>query len=223
MQTPNNDMTSSAALATIDDLIGTADPGAAWEETYAYSLGIEAYIWGFPWIYLSQLAWLWTSPEGKAITGGKAPWAPMNSFWHAPRVAAPGNSTGGSPNADTLYSVAWLDLSREPLILSVPAVVDRFYAIQMAGIDSDNFAYVGTVATGTAANNYLIAGPGWVGQAPRDVLDVLPRSRTPVAFVLGRTEVFGGEQDAIIARGLQHGYRLTPLSLWLDPSLPYEP
>jgi hypothetical protein len=225
MQQPNNVMTYPAARATIDDLIRTAGPGAPWEEAYAYSLGIEAYIWGFPWIYLSQLAWLWTSPEGKAIadrTGQKGPWAPMNSFWHAPQVAAPGNhSTGGSPNADTLYSVAWLDLSREPLILSVPAVADRFYAIQMAGIDSDNFAYVGTVATGTAANHYLIAGPGWIGQAPPDVLDVLPRSRTPVAFVLGRTEVLG-QDDVPVAIAIQQRYQLTPLSRWLDRNLPPE-
>src|SRR5215470_8724377 len=194
MQLPNNNMTFPAALATIDDLIRSADPGTPWEEAYAYALGTEAYIWGFPWIYLSQLCWLWTSPGGKEIqdrTGQKGPWAPMNSFWHAPAVAGPGNATGGSPNADTLYSTAWLDLSREPLVLSVPPVTDRFYAIQMASIDSDNFAYVGTIATGTAANHYLIAGPGWIGQAPPDVLDVLARSRTPVMFVLGRTEVLG--------------------------------
>src|SRR5215475_13327820 len=222
MQQPNNDMMHPAALATIDDLIRTAGPGTPWEEAYAYSLGIQAYIWGFPWIYLSQLAWLWTSPEGKAIqerNGQNGPWAPMNSFWHAPKVAAPGNSTGGSPNADTLYSVAWLDLSREPLVLSVPAVVDRFYAIQMAGIDSDNVGYVGTVATGIAAGHYLIAGPGWTGEAPADVLDVLPRSRTPVVFLLGRTEVLG-QNDIPAARAIQQGYRLTPLSRWLDHSLP---
>src|SRR5215813_11921755 len=138
MQKPNHEWSHSAALATIDDLSRTAEPGAPWEEAYAYSLGIQAYIWGFPWIYLSQLAWLWTSPEGKAIQERKGqigPWAPMNSFWHAPQVAAPRNHPpGGSPNADTLYSTAWLDLSREPLVLSVPEVVDRFYAIQMAGI-----------------------------------------------------------------------------------------
>lgn len=225
MPQTNNDIHLSAPT-TIDDLIRTAEPGAPWQEAYAYALGTEAYIWGFPWIYLSQLAWLWTSPEAKAIadrTGRPGPSAPMNSFWHAPQVAAPGNQqTGGSPNADTLYSTAWLDLSREPLVLSVPAVSDRFYAIEMAGIDSDNFAYVGTVATGTAAGDYLIAGPGWLGQAPPDVLDVLPRSRTPVVFVLGRTEVLG-QGDIPLARAIQQGYRLTPLSRWLDPKLPPVP
>jgi hypothetical protein len=222
----DNTDTSPGKFPTLEELISAVSPGQDWEEEYAYSLGIEAYIWGFPWIYLSQLAWLWTSPGGKAvadITGHMGPWAPMNTFWRAPQVAAPGNhSTGGSPNADTLYSVAWLDLSEEPLVLSVPAVADRFYAIQMACIDSDNFAYVGTVATGTQANNYLIAGPGWLGQSPADVLDVLQKSRTPVAFVLGRTEVFS-QDDVPAAVAIQNNYTLTPLSRWVDKNLPPSP
>ncbi len=225
MQPPNNDKKHPIAPATIDELIRTADAGAAWEEHYAHSLGIQAYIWGFPWIYLSQLAWLWTSPAGKAImeqNGQDGPWAPMNSFWYATKIAAPDNSsTGGSPNGDTLYSVAWLDLSREPLVLSVPAVDDRFYSMEMAGIDSDNFAYVGTIATGTAANNYLIARSGWIGQVPSDVLDMLPRSRTPVALVFGRTEVFG-DDDVPVAIAIQKRYQLTPLSRWIDRNLPPE-
>jgi hypothetical protein len=114
--------------------------------------------------------------------------------------------------------VAWLDLSREPLVLSVPAVDDRFYSMEMAGIDSDNFAYVGTIATGTAANNYLIARSGWIGQAPSDVLDMLPRSRTPVALVFGRTEVFG-DDDVPVAIAIQKRYQLTPLSRWIDRNL----
>ena len=227
MTNPDDDKTidPATALAAIEDLITAAHPGEAWEEAYAHALGVQAYVWGFPWIYLTQLAWLWTSPGGKAIaeaTGRQGPWAPMNTFWHAPEVATPDNqATGGSPNADTLYSVAWLDLSREPLVLSVPAVTDRFYAIQMACLDSDNFAYVGTVATGMAAASYLVAGPGWFGAAPADVLDILPRSRTPVAFVLGRTEVFSHD-DVPAARAIQSGYRLTPLSRWRNSALPPE-
>jgi hypothetical protein len=86
-----------------------------WEEEYAYSLGLQAYVYGFPWIYLSQLRWLWTTEGGKAVAKAKGltlPWAPLNSFWNSPELATPANTTGGSPNCDTLYSVAWLDLSR---------------------------------------------------------------------------------------------------------------
>jgi len=200
--------------------------GTDWHEEYAYSLGIQAYIWGFPWILLSQLAWLWSSPEGKALIeekGIKAPWAPMNSFFNSPSLATPKAQTGGSPNCDTLYSTAWLNLTAEPLVLSVPDVTDRFYSLQIACASSDNFAYVGLLATGTQAGNYLLALPGWQGHVPNDVHDILPRSPTPVVFILGRTGVNNKtEADLDKAHEVQSGFKLTPLSRWLDPNLPTE-
>lgn len=163
-------MTMASSLKTsIQDRL---PDGTLWDEEYAYSLGIQAYIWGFPWILLSQLAWLWTSPEGKALMENKgiaAPWAPMNSFFNSPSLATPASQTGGSPNCDTLYSSAWLNLSAEPLVLSVPEVTDRFYSLQIACASSDNFAYVGVLSTGSQAGNYLLALPGWQGSIPNDV------------------------------------------------------
>jgi hypothetical protein len=189
-----------------------------WEEEYAYTLGVQAYIYGFPWIYLSQLRWLWTTEAGKALAAAKGkviPWAPLNTFFNAPTLANPDTATGGSPNCDTLYSVAWLDVGKQPIVLQVPEVSDRYYCMQMACIDSDNFAYVGTYATGTAAGNYLIGGPGWQGSVPDGVLDVLPRSRTPAVLILGRTGVNDDSQAELDrAHAVQSGYRLTPLSAW---------
>ena len=91
-------------------------PGLPWEQLYAAALGQEAYVWGFPWLYLTQICWLWTSDAGKEIAkqeGLVVPWAPMNSFFHAEKLSTPVNQSGGSPNCDTLYSTAWLDLSKE--------------------------------------------------------------------------------------------------------------
>src|ERR1044072_95185 len=147
-----------------------------WEEQYAYTLGMQAYVYGFPWVYLSYLRWLWTTAGGKALQvkeGLTLPWAPVNTFFRSPVLANPGTTRGGSRNCDTLYSVAWLDVSKEQMVVSVPEVTDRFYCLEMAGIDSDNCAYVGTHVTGTAAANYLIVGPGWQGEVPEGVLDVL--------------------------------------------------
>ena len=189
-----------------------------WEERYAYSLGLQAYVWGFPWVYLSYIRWLWTTKGGKALAKAShknLPWAPVNSFFTSPVLASPSTPTGGSPNCDTLYATAWLDLRKEPMVLSVPPVRDRFYCLEMACIDSDNFAYVGTHTTGTAAANYLIGGPGWEGEVPRDVLDVLPRSRTPDIFVLGRTQVVRNTKvDIGVANEIQSRYQVTPLSSW---------
>jgi hypothetical protein len=190
-----------------------------WEEQYAYSLGLQAYIYGFPWMYYSQVRWLWTSKGGKALAEAKgitAPWAPINSFYNVDHLATPDDATGGSPNHDTLYSVAWLDLGPEPVIISVPAITDRFWCMEMACMDSDNFAYLGCHVTGNAAANYLVGGPGWQGKVPDGVLDVLPRSRTPGVLVLGRTGVNDDSDPSDIQTAIsyQQQYKITPLSAW---------
>ena len=147
----------------------------------------------------------------------------MNSFFNSRSLATPADQTGGSPNCDTLYSTAWLNLSAEPLVLTVPEVTDRFYSLQIACASSDNFAYVGLLATGSQAGNYLLALPNWQGEVPNDVHDILARSPTPVVFILGRTGVNNKtEADLDQAHKVQSGYRLTPLSRWVDPNLPPE-
>lgn len=224
--------TTANGLELLHDLVlrtlreGPEPPAESldWNEEYAYTLGVQAYVWGFPWLYLAQLRWLWTTPAGHALAqaqGLSVPYAPINRFFNSPVLASPDTQTGGSPNVDTLYSTAWGDLSGGPLVLSVPAVPDRYYTIQMACMDSDNFAYVGTRSTGTAAGNYLIAGPGWNGDVPPDVLDILPRSRTPSVFLLGRTGVNNKSQaDLEAAQAVQAGYQLRPLSTY--PATPPE-
>lgn len=211
-----------------DFIIGTPSParaaapasaGDGWQENYAYSLGMQAYVWGFPWIYNAQLRWLWTTKEGQKVSqqAGKPDlYAPVNSFHRSEQLASPENSkSGGSPNCDTLYATAWLDVTQDPIVISVPAVTDRFYCIEMVCMDADNFAYVGTRSTGTEAGNFLIAGPGWTGAVPDDVLDVLPRSRTVSIFLLGRTGVNDTTQEDLNkAIAIQAQYQLTPLSLW---------
>ncbi|WP_430412679.1 DUF1254 domain-containing protein [Kordia sp.] len=199
----------------------------SWEQAYAYSLGIQAYVYGFPWVYLSWIKWLWTTEGGKAYakeSGATIPWAPVNSFAKSTALATPQNATGGSPNCDTLYATGWLDVTDEPMILSVPAVEDRYYCIELACIDSDNFAYVGTYATGIEAGNYLVGGPGWNGEIPDDVIDVLPRSRTPEILLMGRTGVndSNSQEDLDKAIAIQDQYTITPLSNWISGE-PYQP
>lgn len=204
-----------------------ATTGNDWDKAYAYSLGIQAYVYGFPWVYLSWLKWLWSTEGGKEYAQANnesVPWAPVNSFFKSTALATPENTTGGSPNCDTLYATGWLDVSDEPMILSVPEVDDRYYCIEMACIDSDNFAYVGSYATGTKAANYLIGGPGWNGEIPDDVMDVLPRSRTPEILLMGRTGVndSSSQEDLDKALAVQEQYIITPLSNWISGE-PYVP
>jgi hypothetical protein len=183
-----------------------------WREEYAYTLGMQAYIYGFPYVYMSEMRWLEVAAK---VDDPRLPHAALNHFWHSQVMGGPESQAGGSPNNDTLYSIAWLDLSKEPLILSVPDVGDRYYTIEIAGFDSDNFAYVGMRTTGTKAGNYAIVGPTWKGELPPGVQQ-LPPSRTPFAFILGRT-LLRGPDDLPAIRKVMAQYKLTPLSLWGKP------
>src|SRR5215510_6086458 len=99
-----------------------------WREQYAYTLGVQAYIYGFPYVYMTEMRWY----EVAATVAPNLPHAAVNHFWHNQVMGGPESQAGGSPNQDTLYSIAWLDLSREPVILSVPDLGDRYYTMEIA-------------------------------------------------------------------------------------------
>jgi hypothetical protein len=147
-----------------------------------------------------------TQPPAKP---GFVPFAPLNRFSHIGQLADATYRDGGSPNNDTLYSMAWLDVGREPIVLSHPDMGDRYFVFELASLDSDNFAYVGKRTTGGAAGSYAIVGPGWDGALPNGVA-ALPPSRTPTAVIFGRTLV-DGPADVPTVRALQEQYTLVPL------------
>jgi hypothetical protein len=187
-----------------------------WRERYAYSLGIQAYVFGFPYVYLPSLRWNWvTVPKPP---GGVTPYAALNHFHHARTLADASYREGGSPNSDTLYSIAWVDVRREPVILSHPSMGDRYFAFEMASLDSDNFAYVGSRTTGSRAASFAIVGPNWSGRIP-DGVRPLPLSRTSSVLIIGRTLV-DGPHDRAAANALQGRYALVPLSLWGRSGVP---
>jgi len=180
-----------------------------WREEYAYTQGVQAFVFGFPWMYLPTLRYLWTTVPRDPV---RTPYAPLNQFWHMRNLTDASYRDGGSPNNDTLYSIAWLDVSSEPVILTHPDMGERYFTFELAGIDSDNFAYAGMRATGSAAGSFAIIGPGWDGELPAGVA-ALPASRTSAVLVMGRTLV-DGPDDVPNVTALQDQYFLTPVSLW---------
>lgn len=129
---------------------------------------------------------------------------------HAPASASKLATTG--VNRDTLMTAGWLDLSKGPQVLHVPDMAERYYSVQFTDPSKNvNFAYVGKRATGTQAGDYLIAGPGWNGQAPGG----MPRISSPnnSVLVFGRTLV-ESDNDLATAYDLSKQMRLTPLSQW---------
>lgn len=181
-----------------------------WRETYAYTLGLQAYIFGFPYVYLPSLRWSWVCQPQPA--GNTTPYAPLNHFHHVRALADATYRDGGSPNEDTLYSIAWLDLADEPIILSHPDMGERYFTFEIASLDSDNFAYVGTRTTGAEAASFAIVGPRWKGALLPDV-PALPTSRTDSVLIIGRTLV-NGASDVAEVNALQDRFSLIPLSCW---------
>jgi hypothetical protein len=181
-----------------------------WQGEYAYTLAVQALIYGFPYVYGAQTRYTWVAqtPSDPEVN----PHPAVNRFWHAARVTDATWRDGGCPNNDTMYSISWVDLSQEPVILSHPDMGDRYFTFQLAAMTSDNFDFVGRRTTGSKAGHFALVGPGWTGELPDGVGRIEP-SPTPWILVGGRTLVDGAE-DVSNVRALQQQYKLTPLSLW---------
>ena len=129
---------------------------------------------------------------------------------HPPASASKLGTTG--VNRDTLLTAGWLDLRKEPLVLHVPDMNDRYYSVQFTDPSKNtNFAYVGTRTTGTQAGDYLITGPGWKGQAPSGMKQISSPNNSVLLF--GRVLV-ESDNDLSTAYALSKQIQLTPLSGW---------
>ncbi|MER6412200.1 DUF1254 domain-containing protein [Streptomyces humidus] len=183
-----------------------------WRREYAYTLGEQAFVYGFPYIYNAELRHGWvTEPADPKMAMHSA----VDHFWHARTLFDASDREGLTPNNDTLYSCAWVDLSTEPVILSHPEMGDRYFTFELVGITSDNYGYVGRRATGPHAGDFALVGPGWEGELPAGVSRTAT-APSPWILVAGRTLV-DGEHDLPAVHALQDRYRLTPLHLFGKP------
>jgi hypothetical protein len=165
------------------------------------TLAADAFIYGYPLVYdLGEVARI-------ALHGlGDVPPTPLNAFGHARTLAGP-DATFVSINNDTVYSIANIDASGGPVRLDVPDSAGRYYVMQFVDAWTNNFAYVGRRATGTAAGTYLLVPPGWEGDAPGDAAVI--RLPTAVASIVGRWAV-DGDDDLPAVHALQDALALTP-------------
>jgi hypothetical protein len=181
---------------------------ADWRDTWAYLIGMQAYAYGFPAIYYAKLRFgMVRQPRGVVDT-------PLNRLFHVPRLSDHNDQIGGSPMRDAIYSVAWLDLRNEPVVIRSPASAERYVSIQLAEFYSDLFGYVGPSVNGGRAQTALVVGPQWQGETPSDI-DTVLRSPTPSAFLVARVSTPGGD-DLAQARALQERSWIKPLSAWLE-------
>jgi hypothetical protein len=145
--------------------------------------------------------------------------APFNHIKNEPRVYTYKDTAVLSPNSDTPYSLAWLDLRAEPAVITVPKVEKgRYYSAQLVDGNLYNDGYIGSRATGNAAGSYAIAGPDWRGDTPQGVSKVF-RSTTPFMLVIFRTQLFNPEDMPNVEK-IQAGYRVQTLSAFQGKPAP---
>ncbi|MGE8186488.1 DUF1254 domain-containing protein [Pseudomonas sp. NPDC086278] len=185
--------------------LGTAH-AATLDQPQTKALAQEAYVFAYATV------------EHDKVLSAIAAKLPFNRLYSEPRLFGPQDNKVVSPNNDTFYSRALLDLSGEPVVLDVPAVEGRYYSFQLVDMRTDNLDYIGTRATGSQAGRYLIAGPDWQGPTPKGFSGVI-RSPSRLVFLLGRTEV-KGEADQKDAAKVMMGYVLQPLSSVMGGAAP---
>ena len=168
----------------------------------------ETYLYGYPLVLMDLTQRRATNIEQPHPV---VPSAPINQLGHYRKF--PDHTSKGvvKPNVDTYYSSAWLDLSTEPVVLSMPAT-ERYYLLQMMDAYTNVFAAPGTRTTGTGAQQFLIAGPNWVGALPEGL--ELIKSPTNLVWMLGRIQVNSIADGATTVKAIQDSMRLVPLSAY---------
>lgn len=168
---------------------------------------LVAYIYGYAPVAIEATERVQTAvPDANSVPGE----APINQFAYITTLATPDAKTVIRANADTIYTTAWLDLRWEPMVISLPSVPDRYYVMPLYDAYTNEFFSFGPRTTGSAAGDYLVAGPNWSGAAPQGITRVV-RAPTPTVWVIGRTLVRGPE-DLPAAVFTTSQYRLVPLS-----------
>jgi hypothetical protein len=189
---------------------GVTVPGI--EETKA--IAEEAYIYGFPMIANYKALYQFNVDKTSSQYKG-----PFNQIINEARVFTYKDTAIVTPNSDTPYSLAMLDLRAEPIVLCVPAVEKgRYYSIQLVDMYTFNYGYMGSRATGNDAGCYMVSGPDWKGDLPAGIKKVFP-SETQFSMAVYRTQLFNPD-DMDNVKKVQAGYVVEPLSTFLKQPAP---
>ena len=173
--------------------IGAETPIAAQE---AHAIGVDAYLYLYPLVTMDITRKVVTNTQADEIIG----FGPANMFNSFPAYPTAELKAVVRPNFDTLYSTAFLDLTKEPMIVSVPNTAGRYYLLPMLDMWTDVFASPGWRTTGTHAANFLVTPPAWTGDIPSGMTRI--SAPTPFVWIIGRTKTDGPQDyDAV------HRYR----------------
>lgn len=198
-------MVSTTAAAAPADKLSTEQVKAIAEQGYIYGLPLV-----MNYAIMNEYA---------VDKGGSQFKATFNHIKSEPRLFTFKDTAVLSPNSDTPYSVAWLDLRAEPVVITVPEVdKDRYYSVQLVDGNLYNDGYIGSRTTGNQAGSYAVVGPDWQGDTPEGVGKVF-HSTTPFMNVIFRTQLFNPKDMANVEK-IQAGYKVQPLSAFQGKPAP---
>jgi len=195
-----------AAMVIVAALVASvetrADDGTAWAKD-----AVEAYLYGYPLVTFDMVR---TQNTNVAESGAEN--APMGQLIKMRTYPAVDNHCCAAPNADTLYTMAWFNLSKEPWLVSAPDMGDHYYMLPFLDGWSEVIHVVSQPLNGGGAQTYAITGPDWTGTLPEGVVEV--KSPTAMVWMLGRIYSTGTEADYAEVHALQDAFDLRPLSAW---------
>lgn len=170
-------------------------------------LASDAYVFGYPLVTMEYTRRVMTNVATVEGTRG-----PMGQFIRLRQYPDATFRDVTAPNADTLYTTAWLDVGKEPWVLSLPDFKGRYFLFPMLDGWTNVFQVPGTRTTGTGAQTYAITGPGWKGTLPAGVVEL--KAPTAIVWILGRIYCTGTPEDYAAVHALQDQCKLVPLSAW---------
>jgi hypothetical protein len=144
--------------------------GGVFAADRTHEIGVQAYVYAYPMIVMEVTRRVSTNVEAPAGS-----FAPMNQFAHLRAFPDHKFREVVRPNADTLYSIVWFDVAKEPLVVSVSDTGGRYYMLQMMDMWTDVFATPGSRTSGTKAANFAIVGRDWKGTLPNGFVPGFPR------------------------------------------------
>jgi hypothetical protein len=186
---------------------------AAVKEREARDTAIEGYIYAYPLVTMELTRRVMTNVEKADATR-----APMGQFLRIRTYPPVDDHAVTAPNADTLYTIVWLDVSKEPWVVSIPDMKGRFFLFPMLDGWTNVFEDPGKRTTGTGPQQYAITGPGWSGTLPQGVTEY--KSPTGIVWVLGRIYCAGTPEDYKAVHALQDKVSAVPLSAYGKPYTP---
>lgn len=200
----------AARLASLVLLTSALSARAGENVLEAVPAGVEAYIYGYPLVTMEMTRRVMTNVEKPAATR-----APMGQFARVRQYPDASFRDVTAPNADTLYTTAWIDVGAEPWVLCLPDAQDRYYLFPMLDGWTNVFQVPGKRTTGTGPQKYAITGPSWKGELPEGVVEY--KSPTNLVWLLGRIYCTGTPEDYAAVHKLQDEISVVPLSAYGKP------